>query len=346
VKTTLTLLCGVCLSMACRQAPAEPVAAQTPAPPAPTAATSQVAAAKPVPAVLPAVVARVNGETITKDDFEHAVKTLETRAGGPVPADKRNEVYRGVLDQLIGYKLLTQEAAARKLAISDAEVDTGIAQIRQQFPNEDAFKKAIADQGMTLDKVREQTRNDLLITKVLQAEIEPKVAVADKEISDFYDQNKERFAEGEAVHASHILVRVAEDADAAAKAKARTKAESILQRVKAGGGSDFEKIASETSEDPASAAKGGDLGFFSKGQMVPAFETAAFALQPGAISGVVESPFGFHIIKMIEKRPAQSVPLDNVKGQIKDFLLQKQRQERAQAFVDVLKTKGKVEILI
>lgn len=346
LNSKLTLLCVLGLSLACRKAPAEPIAAQTPAPPAPTASTAQVAAAKPVAATLPAVVARVNGETITKTDFEHAIRNLETRNGGPVPAERRNEVYRGVLDQLIGYKLLTQEAAARRLAINDAEVETAVSQIRGSFPTEDAFKKAIADQGMTLDAVRGQTRNDLLITKVLQAEVEPKITVAEKDITDFYDQNKGRFAEGEAVRASHILVRVQENADAKARAQARAKVESLLKRVKAGGGADFEKIAADTSEDPVSAAKGGDLGFFSKGQMVPAFENAAFALPPAAISDIVESPFGFHIIKMIEKRAARAVPLDTVKAQIKDFLVQKQRQDRAQAFVDQLKSKGKVEILI
>lgn len=345
MHSKLTLTVVLALSFACRKAPAAPVAAQS-TPPAPTAATSQVAAAKPIPAQLPAVVARVNGEAITKSDFEHAIKNLETRAGGPVPADRKNEVYRGVLDQLIGYKLLTQEAAARKVTISDAEVDTGVSQIRGQFPTQEAFDKAIAEQGMTLAKVKEQTRADLLITKVLQAEIESKIAVGDKEISDFYGQNKEKFAEGAAVRAAHILIRVAENADAKAKADARAKIDGILKRVKAGNGADFAKIATETSEDPGSKPNGGDLGFFTKGQMVPAFEAAAFALPVNGISDVVETPFGFHVIKVIEQRGAQTVALDTVKAQIKDYLIQQQRQEKAQAFVDQLKSKGKVEILI
>lgn len=345
MKSKLTLIGVLVLTLACRKAPAEPVAAQTPAPPAPTAATAQVAAAKPVPEQLPAVVARVNGETITKADFEHAIKNLETRAGGPVPAERRNEVYRGVLDQLIGYRLLTQEAAARKLAVTDAEVDSGVSQIRSQFPTEEAFTKAVAEQGMTMQAVRDQTRTDLLITKVLQAEIESKIAVADTDIATFYDQNKERFAEGEAVRASHILVRVPENADAKVKAQARAKAEGLLERIKKAP-AEFEKLATESSEDPGSGAKGGDLGFFTKGQMVPAFETAAFGLQPGALSPIVETPFGFHIIKTTEKRAAQTVALDKVKPQIKEFLTQKQRQEKAQAFVEQLKSKGKVEILI
>jgi peptidyl-prolyl cis-trans isomerase C len=344
VKASLTCACALAVSLACRKAPAEPVEAQA-ATPGATAAAAQMTA-KPVPAELPAVIARVNGETISKTDFEHAVKNFETRTGAPVPAERRNEVFRGILDQLIGYKLLTQEAAARKLAVSDADVETSVSQIRGQFPNEEAFKKAIADQGMTIDKVKEQTRADLLITKVLQAEIEPKIAVGDKEVGDFYAKNQDKFAEGEAVHAAHILVRVPENADAKAKAAPRDKAAAILKRVKSGDPADFAKIATETSEDPGSAPNGGDLGFFAKGQMVPAFEAAAFALKPGAISDLVETPFGFHIIKVIEKRAPRTAALDTVKAQIKEFLVQQQRQERAQAFVEQLKGRGKVEILI
>jgi peptidyl-prolyl cis-trans isomerase C len=345
--TSKLIVTGVlAVSLACRKAPAEPVAAQTAAPPAPTAATAQVAAAKPVPAQLPPVVARVNGDSITKEDFERAIKNLEVRAGQPVPAERRNEVYRGVLDQLIGYKLLAQEATARKVTITDAEVDGGVSRIQSQFPNEEAFKKAIADQGLTLEKLKEQTRVEMVVNKVLQTEVEPKISVTDQQISEFYEQNKTRFMQGEAVHASHILVRVPENADAKVKADARKKAEGILERVKRGGPGDFATIASETSEDPGSAPRGGDLGFFTKGQMVPAFEAAAFALEPGAVSGIVETPFGFHVIKVIEKRAPQVVVLDSAKPQIKEFLTQKQRQEKGQAFVAELKAKGKVEILI
>src|SRR4029077_12192443 len=99
-------------------------------------------------------------------------------------------------------------------------------------------------------------------------------------------------------------------ADEAAKKKARADAEAVLKQVKGGG--DFAALAKQYSQDPGSAANGGDLNFFPKGQMVPAFETAAFALKPGETSGLVETPFGFHIIKLAERRPARTVPLQEV----------------------------------
>ena len=108
---------------------------------------------KPVPAQLPDVVARVNGEAINKADFERALKAIEGRAGGPVPADQRDRVYRGLLDQLVGYKLLSQEVKARKITVPDAEVDARMAEIAKQFPSEDVFKQMLAAQQMTLEQV-------------------------------------------------------------------------------------------------------------------------------------------------------------------------------------------------
>ena len=133
-------------------------------------------------------------------------------------------------------------------------------------------------------------------------------------------------------------------ADAATKAAAKTKAEGILKDLKAG--KDFAAAAKENSQDPGSAVNGGDLGFFEQGQMVPPFEQAAFALKPGQMSEIVETQFGFHIIKVAEHQDSHVVPLEEAKGQIEQYLQQQNRQTETQAFVNALKTKAKIEILI
>jgi len=133
-------------------------------------------------------------------------------------------------------------------------------------------------------------------------------------------------------------------ADAAAKAEARAKAEQVLKDIKAG--KDFAALAKEHSQDPGSAVNGGDLGFFQPGQMVGPFNDAAFSLAPGSVSDLVETEFGFHIIKVAEKQPSRTVPLDDVKPQLEQFLLQRNRQEQTEAFVEGLRSKGKIEILI
>jgi peptidyl-prolyl cis-trans isomerase C len=353
MKRTLPLLliAPLAVLVSCKKAPAPaaaPPAAVAPAAPAGAAATPGTPGAptaiKPVPPEIPAVLARVNGEAIERWEFDNAVKRIEARAGGPVPPEKRDEVLRGVLDQLVAYHLLAQESRARKIAIGDQDVDARLAEIRKSFPSEDAFKQGIAAQGLTAEHLRDQARTSLEVAKVIEAEVTPKVAVQDAEVTSFYQQNLERFKQGDSVHASHILFGVAQDATPAQKAEAKAKAQAALKEVR--GGADFAAVARAQSQDQGSAQRGGDLGFFPKGQMNPQFEDAAFGLKVGAVSPVVETPFGFHIIKLHERRAPRTAPLTEVAGQIKDFLTQGQREQKLEQFVEQVKAKGKIEILL
>ena len=308
------------------------------------AAPATPAAPKPVPAQLPDVLARVNGEAVTKADFDRAVQALEARAGGPIPPEQRDQVLRGVLDQLIGYRILAQETKSRNLTVPDGEVDARIGQIRGQFPSEEAFTQMLAQRKLTLEQVKSDARQDMAISKLIEAEIASKIAVKPEQVTDFYAKNPDQFKQGESVRASHILISVPKGADAATKAQARTKAEQVLKEVKAG--KDFAALATQYSGDPGSAAKGGDLGFFQQGQMVGPFNDVAFSLAPGTVSDLVETDFGFHIIKVAEKKAGRTIPLEEVKPQVEQYLEQMNRQEQTDAFVNGLKAKGKIEVLI
>jgi len=349
VRRVISIIVVMTLAACSRSTAAD---AKPQATPAPAAAASQAAPAaapaeppaKPVPALLPDVVARINGEAINKADLENAVKGLEGRAGGPVPADQRDRVYRGVLDDMISYRLLVQEAKARKVLVPEADIDAQIAQIRGQFQTDAQFQQALATQKMTLAAVREDARSELGVEKLVEAEIAGKIAVTPAAVTDFYQKNQDKFQQGARVKASHILIAVPEKADAAAKLQAKAKAEAILKDLKAG--KDFAAAAKESSQDPGSAPNGGDLGFFEPGQMVPPFEQAAFALKPGDMSELVESPFGFHIIKVAEKQAARVVPLEEAKPKIDQYLSAQNRQTQTQAFVSTLKAKAKIEILM
>jgi len=299
---------------------------------------------KPIPAELPEVVARINGEAVTKADFEKALRNIEQNAGGPVPPDQRDRVYRGVLDQLVGYKLLIQETKARKLTVPDAELDKRMEQIRGQFPSEDTFKQVLAQQGVTLETLRNDTRNDLLVSNMLQAEVSPKVSVSAAQVDEFYKNNPSQFQQPERVRASHILIGFPQGADEPAKAKARTQAADVLKQVKAG--KDFAGLAKQYSSDPGSAQQGGDLGFFQQGQMVPPFDKAAFSMKPGQTSDLVETDFGVHIIRVADRQAARAVPLEEVRPQVLEYLEGQSRQEQTQKFVEGLKAKGKIEILM
>jgi len=345
VKTRIAFaLIAVALVAACKKAPADAPKPTVSTPTGAAGAAPAPGAIKPVPAQLPDVIARVNGTAIDRGEFERAVKSLEGQAGGPVPPDRRDGIYRQLVDQLVALKLLSQESVVRKVTVPDTEIDSRLAQVKGQFPNEQAFTAALAERQMTPDKLKSEIKQQMQAMKLVETEIGPTVTVTDADVTGFYTKNPEKFQEPEAVHVAHILIRTPENADDAAKKKARTEAQSVLAQVRKGG--DFAALAKQYSQDPGSAANGGDMGFVPRGQTVPVFEQAAFALKPGQLSGVVESPFGFHLIKMIAHRDARTVPLQEVKPQVEQFLKQQQMQEKTAAYVEKLKAKGKVEILI
>jgi peptidyl-prolyl cis-trans isomerase C len=312
--------------------------------PAATQGAAAPEAPKPVPAQLPSVLARVNGHDITKTDFDRALRVIEQRAGGPVPDARRDEIYRGLLDQLVRLDLLRQEATTRKVVVSDTELDQRMKEVLMQFPSEDVFKQMLAQQSSSLERFRSEQRDDLAIAKMMGEALNGKVAPTADQLNEFYKNNPDRFKQGERVKASHILVKVDQGADEATKTKARQKAEGLLKQIKAGG--DFAALAKANSEDPGSAIQGGDLGYFSPGQMVPQFNDVAFKLAPGAVSDLVETQFGFHIIKVVDKQAGRTVPLDEVKPQLTQFLENQNRQRESAAFIAALRAKGKVEILI
>jgi peptidyl-prolyl cis-trans isomerase C len=354
VKQILCVAAVLAATAACQKAPAPAASASATPTPAPAGAAKPAAApaaptptpvpAKPVPAQLPEVVARVNGDAITKSDFEQAVKTLEARNGGqPVPTERRNEIYRGLLDDLITLRLLKQEVSRQQMNVADAELEGAMKQLRGQFPDEKRFQQALQSEHLTLVQLREQTRQNIAVSKLLEHEVGPKISVKPTDISAFYEKNPDKFQQPEAIRASHVLVAVRQQADEATRKAARAKAEDVLKQARAG--ADFSNLARKLSND-ASAPRGGDLGFFPKGQMVPAFEAAAFALQPGQVSDVVETPFGYHVIKVTERRPPQTVPFAQAAPRIEQYLRQEQQQELTKAYVQGLRGKNKVEVLI
>ena len=285
--------------------------------------------------------ARVNGEPVTKGEFEKFINQLEKNAGGPAPPDRRDEIFRNALDGLVNLKLLSQEVKARGVTGDEQVVAEEIKKIRSRFQTEDEFTKALAAQQMTADRLKTEMQTQLGINKLMESEASGASPVTDTDVKDFYDKNPERFKKPEQVRASHILFKT--EGDEAAKKKARASAESVLKQAKSG--KDFAALAKEHSSD-GSAQQGGDLGFFVKEQMVAEFSNAAFAMQPGQISDIVESQFGYHIIKVTERKAPEPVALDQVSPQVKQFLTQQRQKERADTFMKQLRSKAKIEVLI
>jgi peptidyl-prolyl cis-trans isomerase C len=310
---------------------------------APGGATAAAPAVKPVPAELPEVLARVNGEEIHKEEFERALEGVIARAGQPVPPERRDEIYRSILDQLVAVHVLEQESRAKKIEVPEGEIEMHLGEVRKQFQSEEEFKQALASRHTTVEALKAEARREMAVAKLVEAEVGPQINVQEQDVKAFYDGNPERFQQPEGVRASHILLRVEPGASDTQKQAAKDKASGLLKELQ--GGADFAALAKQHSQD-GSGPNGGDLSFFVRGQMVPPFEQAAFALQPGQVSDVVETEFGYHIIKVTERRAARTIPLSEAAPRIAQFLVMQQQQEKTEELISRLRAKSKIEILI
>jgi peptidyl-prolyl cis-trans isomerase D len=220
-----------------------------------------------------------------------------------------------------------------RYAFDHAQVDLSYVRVlvvdlaKEIVPTDDELAKYLAAHG---DRYRIPAKLRARYVAYRAKDFAAQVEVPDKDVSEYYDLHKDdKFTEPEQVRARHILVKVAADAKPEAKAAAKKKAEDLLAKVKAGG--DFAALAKKNSDDPGSAAQGGDLGFFRHGAMTPNFEAAAFALAPGSVSDVVETPFGFHVIKVEEKKEAGTKAIDAAHDEIVQTLRAERGLEAARA---------------
>jgi parvulin-like peptidyl-prolyl isomerase len=228
------------------------------------------------------------------------------------------------------------------VTVSDAAVDEEIARSRRGFPSPQAFDKAMKAKGMTQADLRRDTQKTMAVNRLLEGSVWKDVRITPEQIKDFYDHNREEFKHPAQIRASHILISVPEKAAAAERAAAKQRATEVLEALKRG--ADFAQLARENSHDPGSAARGGDLGYIAKGDMVDAFETAAFALAPGQLSGVVTTPYGFDIIKVTDRRSAGYESVDDVRDQITAVLTKLERERRQRELIAELRKKAKIEL--
>jgi peptidyl-prolyl cis-trans isomerase C len=306
---------------------------------------------KPVPVVaveksssLPDPVARVNGVAIPAADLQKALNAFnKSPAAAQVPPGKEKDVQKFLLNQMLNGELMYQLAQKTPVKDMDKQIHDAVAKLKTRFKTEDDYKKGLQEQGVSEKDLRELIRRNVVIESYIEQNIVPNQKVTDAEVKEFYDKNPETFTQPEQVRASHILLTVDAKAPDADKKKAKAKAEELLKKIKAG--ADFAKLAQENSGCPSSK-QGGDLGYFGKGQMVKPFEETAFTLKPGEVSGIVETQFGYHIIKLVEKKAASKVPFTDVQAKIADSLKRKKVSEAINAALEDAKKKAKIEIFL
>lgn len=290
------------------------------------------------------LVAKVNGVGITKVEFDRNWPAYMQQRGLPAGhADKTGKVEefkKELLGLMVDQELLYQAAVKGGFAASDQQVEEEFAKGSQGFKSPEEFEAALARNGMDKTSYSSFLKRRISVDKMLQEQIAKDVKVTDAEMDAFYTGNIEKFATPEQARARHILVKMESGATAEQKAAAKKKIEEVL--VKAREGVDFAELAKVYSEGP-SAPQGGDLGLFTRGRMVPTFEEAAFSMKAGEISGVVETQFGYHIIKVEERKAAGTAGKEEVADRIRQFLSQQKLSEAVMARLETLRGDAKIE---
>lgn len=220
--------------------------------------------------------------------------------------------------------------------------ETFLKQMIQSMVIAEIAKKEDFDKDPAMNEKWQFYKDSFLANEYLRSKIATQVSVQEEDVKKYYETHRDEFKTPEMVRASHILIRADKNSSEEDKKKAKEKAEELLKKIKSG--EDFAKLASEFSDDPGSKTKGGDLGFFQKGRMIKPFEEAAFALKPGEVSGIVETQFGYHIIKVEERKEASIEPYEKVKESIQNDLLQERTRTKVNEFIEKAMKDANVEM--
>ncbi len=256
------------------------------------------------------VVASVNGVSISKEEL---YSTLVKQYGA------------SSLSALIDNKIIEQEADKKDITITDKEINEELQTYIDSYGGEEAFQSALEQSGLKENDVKSDVENYLKIEKLL----EPEIKVTEEEMKTYFDENKESFNEQEQVEASHILV---DD---------KKTAEEVAQKL--ADGQDFAELAKEYSTDASNAESGGELGYFSKGEMAAEFEEAAFSMAKGEISDLVKTEYGYHIIKVTDKKAAKEAVYEDHKEDIKEILFDQKLQSEYATWLQEKKDEAEIE---
>lgn len=285
------------------------------------------------------VLLTVNGEPVRMSDISTAAQGVASAAARNGMQITQEQILELATAQVVDAILLAQQAKKEQVTVDRVEVGTALQDIVKRAGSRENLDAQLANTGMTFDLLREGIETTMLARAYVDQKIRPGISVSDEEANAYYDENPQYFARPEQVRASHILMTTGEGADDEAKAAAKAKAEAARKRAL--DGEDFATLAKEVSEGP-SGPNGGDLGWFSADQMVKAFTDAAFSTEPGEISEVVETQFGFHVIRVEERRPAMTMPYEDVVQNIKLNLIERKVAEGAEAVLEPIREKAEV----
>jgi peptidyl-prolyl cis-trans isomerase C len=287
--------------------------------------------------------ATVDQTDISRQELDREMRMVSfklTRQGRPVSLAELTKYEKEILETLISRVLMLNQAEVLDVGVKESLVSKAMDELKASFEGENAYQTELEKMGFTEEMMERQVREGLVIRELLDKEVLKGTLVSDEQVSAFYKENPERFKQPAQVKASHILIEVSQDASATKKEKARTTLQGLKQRIESG--ASFSVMAQEYSDCP-SKARGGDLGFFTKEQMVPPFSEAAFELSPGEVSDLVETRFGYHLIKVTERKPEHTLAFNDVKKEISARLRREEEGKRINAYLKKLESEAEIQ---
>ncbi len=320
--------------------PETPAVAEAPAPVAEEPAAPAEEAVEAAPAEPSKTVATVGDNAITEAQVQKILDLFMKRSAGRLPpdqlADSLPAIRERIVEELIMRQIMLDAVVQEGISLSDSEFAGIKEELASELPPDLTIEDYMEEIGMTEAELREQ----MTVRKMVVSRAEAVEKPGDEEIRAFYDENQEGFAQEETVSASHILIKVDPADDDAAKAAKRERLADLRQQLLDGG--DFAALAEANSDCPSGKA-GGDLGSFGRGQMVPAFEDAAFSQPVGSVGEIVETQFGYHLIKVTEKNEAKTLAYEEVRERISDILYSQKQQDAVAAYVEGLREAAVIE---
>jgi len=296
-------------------------------------------------AVVDRVVAVINQEIITLSEVEKRIPPLKEEIVTEDRLEKQERmqaVCRQVLEKLIEEKLIDQEAKKSGVKVSSKEIEAAIEEVkRRNSATQEDLERALVVEGLTLETYKKQIEKSIQRQKLINWSVKVEEKVGEKELREFYQKNISRYRPNETYRPAQILFVIPKEATPEEIREIRKKCQNVLEKIRKG--EDFGELALLYSED-ASNRDHGDLGYFKKGELLPIFEKEALRLKVGEVSGIIRTEFGFHIIKLLDRKGLDPLPFEEVIGKVRTDYYEGEMERAFRQYLSTLKEKAVIEI--
>ena len=303
---------------------------------------------------IPEVVAQVNGVDIQSKYIEFRMNQILKNVKRPLTIREKTSVVKDLIEKEIVRELVNQQGKKNNLEVGSGLIEKEMTALRKPYDSDEEFEKALGARNITIDDLKKSITVDINARKLLNQEIKGKITISDADVKKYYEENKHKFHRPESYRARHILAAIfppdmlrstpvteLQNKKEELTQKAEEKIDKIIKELKEG--ANFEELAKRISDDEASRENGGDLDVIYKGIFDPTFDEAVSKLNPGEISGKVETQFGFHVIKLTEKRPPEQAPFKELEEAIQKHLFMEEAKVLVASYVEDLKKEAKIK---